>query len=154
MTSTKLSTYLLPLSAWGFLAAPLCAATVTMTGATNSLWTTPATWSDNLAPAAANDYTVSALTLNAPTLADTATATFSGKSLAVTGGGISFPGTSGGTHVQTYSFPSLTGPVALTDSTLAFSSNNSTTKSVGAALEDLAAAELAVVMAVGATTAR
>jgi autotransporter-associated beta strand protein len=105
-----------------------------MTGASGSVWTTPATWQDGAAPSAANDYTVENLTLSAPSLTATATAAFDGRSLSVTSGTLSFPGSSGGTVTHTYAFPNLAVPLAISGSTLSFASTNATTKAVNAAI--------------------
>lgn len=89
------------LPVWGFLASPLCAATVPMTGATGSSWNALTTWQDAAVPAATNDYTVNSLTLAAPSLTTTAATSFDGRSLSITDGGLSFPGSSGGTVTHT-----------------------------------------------------
>jgi large repetitive protein len=86
----------------------------------------------------ANTYTgpvsVSAGTLQLGSLANSQTYAFTGNSLSVNGATLYFPGSSSGTYTHTYNFANLTGPVGVTSSTLSFQSNNSTTKSVNAAL--------------------
>ncbi|MCW1926321.1 autotransporter-associated beta strand repeat-containing protein [Luteolibacter arcticus] len=123
-------------------ALPALADSVTMTGASGGTWTDPLIWSNGLAPAPENDYSVTSKTLAAPSLTTAATATFAGGNLAISSGTLSFPGSSGGTVTHTYAFTggelgsaSATNPataVQVTGSSLTFASTNGTTKAVNA----------------------
>lgn len=73
-------------------------------------------------------------TLQLGNLSDTKTYAFPGTSLGLTGATLSLPGTSSGTVTQTYNFASLTTPISLTSSTLAFTQTNNTTQAFNAAL--------------------
>ncbi|WP_035605860.1 autotransporter-associated beta strand repeat-containing protein [Haloferula sp. BvORR071] len=133
-----------PILASSLLVSPALAESVTMTGASGGTWTDGAIWSNSLAPDPANDYGVSSKTLASPSLTTTATSIFAGGNLSVSGGTLSFPGSSGGTVTHTYTFSggelgstTATDPataVQVSNSTLSFVSTNGTTKAVNARL--------------------
>jgi autotransporter-associated beta strand protein len=112
----------------------LHAAEVTMTGSTGAAWDLASTWSDAAVPSSGNNYSVTGKTLNSPTLANTATATFNGGALSISSGGLTLTGTSSGTVTQTYNFPNLTTPISVSGSTISFSQTNNTTQNFNGAL--------------------
>jgi autotransporter-associated beta strand protein len=119
------------------------AADITMSGTTGSAWDLATTWSNDEAPTAANDYSVTGKQLNAPSIGS-GSRTFSGANLSIDAGTLHMPGSSSGTVTHTYLFDggalastSATDPltaIQMNGSSLSFQSTNATTKNFNARL--------------------
>ncbi len=74
-------------------------------------------------------------TLQLSTLTANQNYNFPSSSISLNSATLYFNGSSGGTALHTYNFPNLTGPIASTNSTVKFTSSNTTTKALNAALD-------------------